>query len=396
MLDNRSGPFTNLGIPLPAIRRKIHPRNRGELEGLEVQFEHLFLPPRSSRRHMRMLRPPTSLNFPPRAHEAFMQNCDHCDSPGPCWPVLPLTMLALASPANAWQQSLYEDLGSILTPVDGSGPGLEVADLNGDGVVDILKGGGGAFTDMNDTLVVLFGRGDGRFEQSPHPMPAQQEMVMDFALGDVDGDGDLDVFIGLGKFGHPTQDRLWLNDGNGQFSDASVLLPPALNYTASVLLEDLDGDGDLDAVGGNSWDMGPSTYLLLNDGFGSFSDASDQLPSSLGAGVYSLAAVDLDGDGDEDLVLGSGNSNPPCGTGCCDFVPALSRIWINDGQANFAESVGRLPHAGHVTQDIAVGDVDGDGDPDLILGNRGYGDFGHHGEDQLLICLLYTSPSPRD
>jgi len=92
----------------------------------------------------------------------------------------------------------------------------------------------------------------------PHRMiPWDQESTNAVALGDVDGDGDLDVFMGnciffLGNYPPiPQQNRLCLNDGNGVFIDATSQLPSIIDKTSSVALGDVDGDGDLDVLSVN-------------------------------------------------------------------------------------------------------------------------------------------------
>jgi hypothetical protein len=98
-------------------------------------------------------------------------------------------------------------------------------------------------------------------------------------LVDVDADGDLDLFIAEGTDSPaPRPNRLFLNDGDGEFFDVSAThLPPGLlNLANSTKVDfgDLDGDGDLDAIVAN---LGPE-QLLLNDGAGVFVDGAGRLP----------------------------------------------------------------------------------------------------------------------
>lgn len=117
------------------------------------------------------------------------------------------------------------------------------------------------------------------------------------ASGDVDGDGDRDLV--LGSFG---QNRLYLNDGQGRFTDVTATrMPTAGDTTSAAALGDIDGDGDLDMVIGNH---GPNR-LYLNDGKGSFSDVTAaRMPADTDP-TSSVALGDVDGDGDLDLVFGS-------------------------------------------------------------------------------------------
>ena len=109
-------------------------------------------------------------------------------------------------------------------------------------------------------------------------------------LGDLDGDGDLDAFVGCGG---SEPDRVWLNDSTGQFEDSGQTLGGT--YTATVSLGDIDGDGDLDAFVGGREDT-VDGVLWLNDGNGRFFRSSQDFGHA-----YHGALADLDGDGDLDL-----------------------------------------------------------------------------------------------
>ena len=122
------------------------------------------------------------------------------------------------------------------------------------------------------------------------------------ALDDLDGDGDLDVFVGNGG-GQVNQ--VWLNDGAGTFDADNIRNLGSANSQA-VALGDLDGDGDPDVVIGN---IGANT-VWLNDGTGNFSDSGQSLGST---NSLAVALGDLDGDGDLDIFVG--NSDEAGGEG---------------------------------------------------------------------------------
>src|SRR5690606_23249727 len=117
--------------------------------------------------------------------------------------------------------------------------------------------------------------GRGTFGEASSQMPAISDVTYGAALGDVDRDGDLDCV-----FANHLQDRLYLNDGAGRFTDVTAgRLPVESAQTFANALGDVDGDGDLDLVLGN-YGGASQDRLFLNDGTGTFTDAtSTHLPA---------------------------------------------------------------------------------------------------------------------
>jgi hypothetical protein len=226
---------------------------------------------------------------------------------------------------------------------------LAIGDVNGDLLPDALIGTSGVAKS-----ILLQNQGGGSFVDASSQLPAHTDYNQSVALGDVDGDGDLDALIGNGGLTSSSQqqNRLYLNDGLGVFSDATSQLPVILDNTREVVLGDLDGDGDLDAWVGN---YNQQNFVLRNNGLGVFSVAVGAFPT----GSFLLDAValgDLDGDGDLDAVLG--------------IFFGQNQLWLNDGTGTFVNATGQLPPDGDQTWSLALGDVDGDGDLDILLGNR--------------------------
>lgn len=200
---------------------------------------------------------------------------------------------------------------------------------------------------------------------SPNP-PATDTLDADFI--DVDGDGDLDIFLAEGTASPaPRPNLLFINDGSGHFSDQTFArLPPTPANSTEVDAADVDGDGDLDLFVAN---LG-ANQLLINDGNGFFSDASaTNLPPADPNFLNDISAearfADVDGDGDADILVSNENPFDPASGG-------QNRLLLNDGTGVFTdETVGRLPAVIDQTSGFAVGDIDTDGDLDLIVVNIG-------------------------
>ncbi len=165
-------------------------------------------------------------------------------------------------------------------------------------------------------------------------------------LEDLDGDGDLDAFVA----NYTQPNRVWWNDGSGIFTDSGQSLGNSASYSMS--LGDLDGDGDQDAFVVNY--SGQGNRVWLNDGSGGFSDSGQ----SLGSGSsLSVSLGDVDGDGDLDALVGNHGG--------------VNRIWLNDGNGLFSDSGQSL--GGEVSRAVILRDLDGDGDLDAFEGNDGQG-----------------------
>ncbi|MFO0983368.1 MAG: VCBS repeat-containing protein [Planctomycetota bacterium] len=225
------------------------------------------------------------------------------------------------------------------------GDAVAMGDMDGDGDPDIVLGAPG------EQNRLFLGDGRGAFTDVTGPLPAIGDVAGGVAIGDVDGDQDLDLVIG----NQGTQDRLYLNNRAGSFMDATDELPRRGDRTAAVALGDLDQDGDLDAVVGNGfWSQDQRNRLYLNEG-GHFTDATGQLPDPRDM-TTSVALGDLDHDDDLDVVIGNWSEQ--------------SRLYLNDGTAHFTDATSQLPQHERYTMALVLGDVDEDGDLDIVMGNR--------------------------
>ncbi|MDO7884318.1 T9SS type A sorting domain-containing protein [Hymenobacter cheonanensis] len=223
----------------------------------------------------------------------------------------------------------------------GSGPSSTVVgDLDGDGDLDLLT------TDYSNgtgsTVSVRFNTGNGTF--SGGASYAVGAGPFGAALGDVDGDGDLDL---LTTSYNTNTVSVRLNTGSGTFSGGSDLVVGANPY--SVAVGDVDGDGDLDLLSAHP--ISNTVSVRFNNGSGGFSGSATV---SMNGSPTSIVVGDVDGDGDLDLLTANTTSSSV-------------NIRLNDGSGSFSGgsdlALGALPFR------LVLGDVDGDGDLDLLTAN---------------------------
>ena len=239
--------------------------------------------------------------------------------------------------------------GSLPTTATG---GLVLGDVDGDGDLDLVSVNYSWNPQSRNGLFLNDGQGNFT-DVTTSNMPLDNFMGRNGTLADVDSDGDLDLLCTpYLTWGSPDQDRVYINDGNGVFTDETLArLPAAMDYTNDILAADFDGDGDLDLFCANSG----QNCLYRNNGSGFFTDVTvSQLPqSNVGAG--NAVAADFDGDGDLDIACGAANGG--------------NRLFVNDGAGTFSdETASRLPIHFEITT-FTAGDFDGDGDLDLLAVN---------------------------
>ena len=197
-----------------------------------------------------------------------------------------------------------EDLGSLFL------------DIDGDNDLDLYVASGGSEFKQGSALLrdrLYINNGNGEFVKSANNIPAIAESSECVKASDIDGDGDLDLFVGIrmipGKYTYPASSYLLINN-DGKFNRAEMAIAPSLENIGMVtdaVFSDIDQDGDEDLIIVGEW-MGVT--VLINDD-GNFEDSSEKygLGESTRGIWWSITAEDLDNDGDDDYILGNLGKN---------------------------------------------------------------------------------------
>jgi hypothetical protein len=256
----------------------------------------------------------------------------------------------------------------MVNPLSFSGPCMIKGDINADGLEDVYIGGG-----AGKPGTIYIQQAGGKFDIKPEPaLEADKKSTdADAVFFDANGDGKPDLYVCSGGYDNYTpddallQDRLYLNDGKGNFTKVKEALPAMRSSKSCVRVADINADGHPDLfVGGRvipgRYPETPQSYILINDGKGHFTDETVKYNSGLQhIGMVTDAAwVDMNGDKKPDLVLVG------------EWMPVTVLINENGKLVNNTRAYFDKPSSGWWNK-ILVSDFNHDGHPDLIVGNQG-------------------------
>lgn len=257
-----------------------------------------------------------------------------------------------------------------------AGPGMAIGDINSNGSDEIFIGGG------KGQASVILSTEDEKMKMLNIPALEKDQLAEDISsvFFDADNDGDLDLYVAAGGRSFPKSssalmDRLYINDGHGNFELSKHRLPfKEYISTSMVKAADFNNDGFIDLFVGERfhpfyYGIGGRGYIFQNDGTGKFTDVtSNVLPALADLGMVTDAAwMDINGDGFNDLVVVG------------DWMPI--KIYIQEKGKFIDQSAAYgMENTRGWWNTIASGDLNNDGKVDFIVGNHGTNSFFRSGD----------------
>ena len=229
---------------------------------------------------------------------------------------------------------------------------VAAADVNGDGQLDLVCPS--MIGNVGNVMVFTNTISPGHTGFSPISSPGVGANPQSVIAVDVNGDGKLDL-ISANAGGHSL--TVLTNDGNGNFGSNATL--NVSNVTACVVAADMNGDGQPDLISADF--VTGNITVLTNNGSGAFGSnatlsAGTGFPVVGAVSVYSIAAADVNGDGKSDLIR-------------ANYSGFSLTLWTNNGSGMFSSNA-TLTLIGAKPRDVVAADVNGDGKPDLIIANE--------------------------
>ena len=294
----------------------------------------------------------------------------------------------------------------LVNPLSFSGPCMVKGDVNGDGLEDIYVGGG-----SGKAGALFLQQKNGGFMQKTEPAfeAAKMSEDADAAFFDANADGLNDLYVVSGGYHDYApddvllQDRLYINDGKGNFVQMANALPAMHVSKSCVRVADINGDTHPDLfVGGRvvpgRYPETPQSYLLINDGKGHFTDQTNSIaPSLQKIGMVTDAAwTDLNGDKKNELIVVG------------EWMPVTVYTNNNGKLENKTSDYFETSYSGWWNK-LLTGDFNQDGKADLIIGNLGlnnqckvsdkqpaemyYKDFDDNGSVDPMLCFYIQDTS---